>query len=221
MTKPADNIGRRIAMYRKMFGYKNTFELADAIDNPRISHAVIANIESGRRADPFVSEVVEIARGLGISPMFLLTPALMPTAEVDLANLSEETEGISSEEFIRWFMMDNSTLIKRELPQINLYQAFKNVHLLFKLQKASQQSRDKLHELSNAVPANRNLYDQAWELYQTDLHDWYNLLMALTNVPFLDLSWTDHSLVQDIDLNFQPAESPRYTREGKFIRGLI
>lgn len=221
MTKSEDGIGRRIAMYRKLCGFKNTFELADQIDNPRVTHAVIANIESGRRKDPSVSEVIEIARGLGISPLFLLAPALTPTAQMDLTNVSDDVSRISSDAFMRWFMLEDSELFRREIPQLNLYQTFKNVQLLFKLQKASQKAREKVKVVSNEIPYRRVLAEQAWEQYQIELHDWYNLLMTLTNVQSIDLSWTDESLIKDIDLDFQPTESPRYSREGRFNMGSI
>jgi transcriptional regulator with XRE-family HTH domain len=206
MTEKLETIGRRIARYRKMMGFSNTKELAEQIANPRISHAVISNIESGRRNDPSVSEVIEIARGLGISPIFLLVSALDPVAKVDLPNVSNEMTQTSSDEFLKWFLLDSSRLMRRETNQVELYQTFRNIQQLVTTQRICQESREKVHALSNQIGSPRVLQEQAKERYQGDLQQWYFLKMGLSNGRLADLSWLDESLTEDIDLSFKPSQ---------------
>lgn len=208
MTKKAEGIGRRIAHYRKALGFSNAKDLAEKIDNPKISHAVISNIESGRRSDPSISEVVEIARGLGISPLFLLAPVMRPSASIDLANTSAQITQTSSEEFLRWFMLESSELTRHDSVQLDLYKTFRNTQLLLRMQKRCQRIRDRRKEqgLSNdEIDVKR---DKAWIEYQDDLHDWYNLRATLNNNPFADISWVDDTLLDEIDVDFHPSKYP-------------
>ena len=202
------SICRRIADYRKLCGFRNTLELANHIGNPKITHTVISNIESGRRNDPSISEVVEIARGLGVSPLLLLVPVFNPKEKVDLPNVGAELSEASSEEFLRWLTFEQSILFRREQTQLDLYQALKSVQRLSRLQDAIHSQQKKLNNLPHEVKSRRLLLEQETTLYQDYLHSWYELRMSLRNVPGIDLSWTDESLVEELDIDYRPTDIP-------------
>lgn len=75
------NVGERIAHYRKMVGM-SAQALADAAG---LTRAIITNIESGRRSDPTVSQLIAIAATLGVSPADLVFDLRDPYAYVELA----------------------------------------------------------------------------------------------------------------------------------------
>ena len=69
MTYIADStpsIGKRIADYRKFGKIGTAADLAARIPNPKVTASVIQNIESGRKADLSVSQLLDIAMGLGV-----------------------------------------------------------------------------------------------------------------------------------------------------------
>jgi transcriptional regulator with XRE-family HTH domain len=65
----------------------------------RVSEAVLQNIESGRKADITVAQLLEISRALGISPLLLLAPLETPLAHIDLAGIGEELRSMTATEF--------------------------------------------------------------------------------------------------------------------------
>lgn len=89
-------------MARRQRGFRTTRELADAIPGGNVTEAVLENIESGRKADISVSQLLNIARGLNVPPSMLLAPLGRPNAEVDLPNLSDDFDGMSAAEFDCW-----------------------------------------------------------------------------------------------------------------------
>lgn len=208
MTESMSSIGRRIADYRKLCGFKNTRELAEHIGNPKITHTVISNIESGRRNDPSISEVIEIARGLGVSPIMLIVSVFNPKEKVDLPNVGAQLSEASSEEFLRWLTFEQSILFKREQTQLDLYQALKSVQRLSRLQDAIHSQQLRLKSLPPEVQSRPLLIEQEKTLYQDYLHSWYELRMSLRNVPGIDLSWTDESLVEELDIDYRPTDIP-------------
>ena len=96
-------IGQRIAGYRKVAGLKTAKDLADAIPNPKVTASVIQNIESGRKSDISVSQLLDISKALGISPLFLIVRIGSPFAKVDLANVGDDVANMTSAEVDRWF----------------------------------------------------------------------------------------------------------------------
>jgi len=95
-------IGARIKLARRERGYRTTRELADAIPNGRITAAILENIESGRKADISVSQLLNIARTLGVPPSLLLAPIARPDAALDLPNLSADFSEMTAAEFDSW-----------------------------------------------------------------------------------------------------------------------
>lgn len=95
-------IGTRIAAYRRKAGFDRAADLAAAIPNDRITTSVIQNIESGRKADISVTQLLEISYALGITPVMLLAPTMARDDRVNLPGLSEPIASMTSGEFDRW-----------------------------------------------------------------------------------------------------------------------
>lgn len=96
------SVGARIKLARRERGYRTTRELADAIPADNVTMAVLENIESGRKADLSISQLLNIASGLGVPVSMLLAPMANPEAELDLPNLSGQFDGMTAAEFDCW-----------------------------------------------------------------------------------------------------------------------
>ncbi|MDY7543026.1 MULTISPECIES: helix-turn-helix transcriptional regulator [unclassified Cryobacterium] len=96
------SIGTRIQAVRKHRGIRTTKELADKIPGGNVTEAVLQNIEAGRKSDLSVSQLLNIAKALGVSPLFLLAPVGRPTSTLDLPNLGDAFEGMTVVEFDAW-----------------------------------------------------------------------------------------------------------------------
>jgi transcriptional regulator with XRE-family HTH domain len=96
------SIGQRIATYRKLLGFRSSQDLANAIPNAKITESVIQNIESGRKKDVSVAQLLDISKALGISPIFLLVRIGDPMGKVDLDNVGEDVAAMTSAQVDRW-----------------------------------------------------------------------------------------------------------------------
>ena len=67
-----------------------------------VTEAILENIESGRKADISVSQLLNIARGLNVPVSMLLAPVGTPDSVLDLPNLSEDFESMTAAEFDCW-----------------------------------------------------------------------------------------------------------------------
>lgn len=106
----AGGLGRRIASYRKYLGYASTRDLADAIANPKVTESVLQNIESGRKSDISVSQLIDISVALNISPLFLLVPIGRPMDKLDLTNLGDESKEMTASQFSAWLCVADDTV---------------------------------------------------------------------------------------------------------------
>ncbi|MGO4535197.1 helix-turn-helix domain-containing protein [Leifsonia sp. 2MCAF36] len=97
------SVGARIKAARRERGFRTTRELADVIPGGNVTRAVLENIESGRKADISVSQLLNIARGLDVPVSMLLAPIGAPSSELDLPNLSDDFTGMTAAEFDCWF----------------------------------------------------------------------------------------------------------------------
>lgn len=95
-------IGNRIQAIRKEHGIRSAKDLADAIPSENVTEAIVQNIEAGRKQDLSVSQLLNIAKALNVTPIFLLTPIGRPTAGLDIANLSSSFDGMTVVEFDAW-----------------------------------------------------------------------------------------------------------------------
>jgi len=96
-----DSIGARLKALRRKRGFASTKALAQA-SSGKITEAMLTNIESGRRSDLQVSQLLNIARALDVPPSMLLAPTSRPDAPLDLPNLSADFDGMSAAEFDCW-----------------------------------------------------------------------------------------------------------------------
>lgn len=96
------SVGRRIALYRKALGFSSAQDLARAIPNEKLTASVIQNIESGRKADMAVSQLLDISLALGISPIYLLTAVGRPEEKVDLPGVGGAVAKMTNHEFDEW-----------------------------------------------------------------------------------------------------------------------
>ncbi|TFB87422.1 XRE family transcriptional regulator [Cryobacterium algoricola] len=96
------SIGDRIQAVRKHRGIRTTKELADTIPGDNVTEAILQNIEAGRKTDLAVSQLLNIAHALGVSPLFLLAPVGRPLDTLDLPNLSPAFAAMNVVEFDAW-----------------------------------------------------------------------------------------------------------------------
>lgn len=109
------SIGTRIRLARRERGYRTTAELANAIPGGNVTEAILENIESGRKADISVSQLLNIARGLNVPVSMLLAPIGTPGAELDLPNLSDDFTGMTAAEFDSWLSATSASAYRPRL----------------------------------------------------------------------------------------------------------
>ncbi|CAN5180321.1 hypothetical protein BH11ACT2_BH11ACT2_20400 [soil metagenome] len=100
--RTAESLGARILAARKARGFRTARDLANAIVGGNLTQATIENIESGRRVNLDVSQLLNIAKALSIPPTYLLAPLGRPDDAVDLPNLSEALKAMTAAEFDSW-----------------------------------------------------------------------------------------------------------------------
>lgn len=96
-------IGQRIKELRRRRGYRSTADLAQHIPGGNVTAAVLDNIESGRKADLSVSQLLNIARALRVPPIYLLAEVTAPGSGLDLPGLSHDFAEMTAGEFEAWF----------------------------------------------------------------------------------------------------------------------
>jgi transcriptional regulator with XRE-family HTH domain len=96
------SIGSRIAAARRARGFRTTKEFAAAMAGTGVTAAVLENIESGRKANLDISQVLNIAHALGVPVINLLAPMARPNAPIDLPNLSGTLADMTASEFDAW-----------------------------------------------------------------------------------------------------------------------
>jgi hypothetical protein len=67
-----------------------------------VTASVIQNIESGRKADLSVSQLLDIAMGLGVSPLVLLVPVGAPFQLVDLPGVGDDVSSLTVHDLDQW-----------------------------------------------------------------------------------------------------------------------
>ncbi len=106
-TPHVQRIGQRVNHYRAMLGIRSTTALADRIGNPKITPVVIQNIEAGRKTEVTIGQVIDIAAGLGISPLLLLVDIQRPF-EIDATVVDGglALTAMTPAEFLTWARVD-------------------------------------------------------------------------------------------------------------------
>ena len=95
-------IGDRIQAARKQRGIKSARDLADLIPGGNVTEAILQNIEAGRKEDLSISQWLNIAFALKISPSLLLVPIGLPTNTIGLPGLSPDLAALTVLEFDSW-----------------------------------------------------------------------------------------------------------------------
>lgn len=98
--RPSDALGSRLAYYRKLAGL-SAERLSHRVP---MSRAVIANIESGRKRDVTVDEMLALAWALDIPPVALALPVEQPNVFLETASGETRTESARAHAAIDWFM---------------------------------------------------------------------------------------------------------------------
>lgn len=68
----------------------------------KLTEAILENIESGRKADLNVSQLLNLSWTLGIPPSMILAPLTRPDDLLDLPNLGDAFKGVSVAELDSW-----------------------------------------------------------------------------------------------------------------------
>ena len=103
------SIGARIRAIRKARGIRTTRELAELITGASVTESIIENIESGRKVNLDVSQLLNIAMALEVPPSFLLAPIAAPSSSLDLPGLSDAFREMTALQFDAWLASDTGT----------------------------------------------------------------------------------------------------------------
>lgn len=172
-------IGQRIARYRKSAGIETAADLATRIGHPKITTSVIQNIESGRKQDLTVLQLLEIACAIRVSPLMLLVSMNDRSRLIDIPAVGEELAGMTVEEFDRWASM----LLGAPIPTEADPWAW-----------ASTGAVSRLRELASVVKrwGDRN------EDSAVDLVERASYLLSHLSAPSIDLSWVPDTLRRSV-----------------------
>lgn len=107
------SIGARIRAIRKARGIRTTRELAELITGASVTESIIENIESGRKVNLDVSQLLNIAMALEVPPSFLMAPMAAPSSSLDLPGLSDAFSEMTALQFDAWLAGDNGTAYMR------------------------------------------------------------------------------------------------------------
>ncbi len=102
---PAE-IGDRIQAIRKQHAIRSAIALADLIPGDNVTESIVQTIEAGGKDDLLVSQLLNIAKALHVSPIFLLAPIATPWAWLDIANLSSSFDDMTVVQFDAWILSE-------------------------------------------------------------------------------------------------------------------
>jgi len=91
---------------RKERGIRTTRDLAELIKGASVTESIIENIESGRKVNLDVAQLLNIAMALEVPPSYLLAPMASPDSEIDLTGLSDAFRGMTALQFDAWLSAD-------------------------------------------------------------------------------------------------------------------
>jgi transcriptional regulator with XRE-family HTH domain len=106
--------GRRVKDARAARGFRSSLDLANAIGSDAVSHNVLRNIESGRKAELSIVQMLEIAMALEISPLALIVDFSRPFQPIDIQGLGPVFSRMSALEFDRWFTASGGSEADRD-----------------------------------------------------------------------------------------------------------
>ena len=97
-----DPVGKRVSLYRRARGFKTAAALAEAIENPALTTAVVQNVESGRKSDLTVAQLLDIAFALRVTPAFLIAPVNQMGDRFEYPNVGAEVANLTVQEALAW-----------------------------------------------------------------------------------------------------------------------
>lgn len=100
--KPSEGIGKRLARFRKLAGL-SARELAE-LAGCGLTRGVIANIETGRKVDITVDQLIALSAALAIPPVVLAIPVDEPYRFVRLTDGRKSRYLMRSVAAMDWFM---------------------------------------------------------------------------------------------------------------------
>lgn len=112
-SRPSTGLGDRLARYRKMAGL-SAQELSDRLGG-ELSRSVIANIESGRKTDVTVDQLLALAWVLDVPPVALALPLHEPFRHVQVVKGEAGSESTTAENLIGWFL-ERPGYVERDRP---------------------------------------------------------------------------------------------------------
>jgi len=167
MTMATEAIGTRIALYRRLAGL--TAETLAAQVGTGMTRSVIANIESGRKADISVAQLLAISEVLGISPIALMLPLENPSSRISLREGRREYE---LGEVLEWVLMRKTSYSSERA--LGTHES----RYVQRIAKAIAEKYDLEHERLSAKPSERPGIDEKLSEVEDDL---VTLTSALRN----------------------------------------
>lgn len=101
-SRPSTGLGDRLARYRKMAGL-SAQDVSERLGG-ELSRSVIANIESGRKSDITVDQLLALAWVLDIPPVALALPIHEPFRHVQVVKGDSVTQSMTAATLIDWFL---------------------------------------------------------------------------------------------------------------------
>lgn len=118
--KPSEGIGKRLARYRRIAGL-SARELSERAGYG-LTRGVIANIESGRKTDISVDQLIALSAALAIPPVALALPLDEPYRFVRLTDGPEGNYAMRAVRAMDWFS-GVSTIFRDRRPDVKPTQA--------------------------------------------------------------------------------------------------
>jgi transcriptional regulator with XRE-family HTH domain len=177
------SIGTRIQAVRKHRGIRTTKELADMIPGDNVTEAILQNIEAGRKSDLAVSQLLNIAHALGVTPLFLLAPIGNPTNKLDLPNLSDAFHGMTVIEFDAWISGETDGAYRwtttDERSERTQLQAMRELDALHR--EGKRLASNVAVETALSAPGGLDDESRAWDTTQQRLDDINRRIAQLTS----------------------------------------
>jgi transcriptional regulator with XRE-family HTH domain len=112
--RPSDDFGKRLARYRRLAGL-SAQQLSDILDG-EISRGVIANMESGRKRDVTIDQLVALSWALDVPPVALALPLDEPHRYVKLFVGKSSGTAMRSSHAVEWFLARKTSIFRNDPP---------------------------------------------------------------------------------------------------------
>lgn len=109
--RASEGLGKRLAKYRRLAGL-SARELAERA-GMGLSRGVIANIESGRKSDITVDQLIALSTVLGVPPVVLALPVDQPEKFVRLVEARNGIQATRAYQALEMFQAPGANLYRR------------------------------------------------------------------------------------------------------------